>query len=147
MVASVVFGFTENGLVCARQKHVLILQHIDTLESMANPLFSCRSCSFNIPSLVLGKRLRFRASSLCIESYLTRIWDTFQIDLFAYIIPLHILVTPHSNLVAKEDYTFIGNRGGFFFPCCHPRGFIFHLDLPSPLNTQRTGSVLVLMVY
>ena len=34
-----------------------------------------------------------------------------------------------------------------FYPCCYSRGFIFHLDLPSRQNTQRTGSVLVLMAY
>ena len=41
--ASVVFGFTDNGLVCARQKSVLILQFIDILKSVANPLRSCLS--------------------------------------------------------------------------------------------------------
>ena len=39
--ASVVFGFTDNGLVCARQKSVLMLQFIDTLKSVANLLCSC----------------------------------------------------------------------------------------------------------
>ena len=69
----------------ARQKYVFILQFIDTLKSVANPSCSCFSCSFNIPSLVSGKRFCFRTSSRCIESYLTRIWEGFQIELFAYI--------------------------------------------------------------
>ena len=79
-----VIKFTENGLVCAQQKHVLILQLIDTEKGVANPLCSCLSFSFNIPSLVSGKRLCFSSSSLCIESYLTRIWEGSQIEFFAY---------------------------------------------------------------
>ena len=71
----------------------------------------------------------------------------FKLSCSLTLLPLHILVTPRSNLVANEDYTIIGNRGGGFNPCCHSRGFTFHLDLPSRQDTQRTGSGLVLMVY
>ena len=60
---------------------------------------------------------------------------------------LQSLVIPRSNLVANEAYAFIGNRGWFFFPCCHSRGFILHLDLPSRQNKQRTGSALLLLSY
>ena len=82
------------------------------LKSVANPLCSCLSCSFNIPSLVLGNRLCFRASSRCIESYLARIWEGLSCS--RIFLRLHILVIPLSNLVKNEYYAFTGNRGGVF---------------------------------
>ena len=111
--ASVVSGFTVNGLVCARQKHVLILQLIDTLTSVANPLCSCLFCSCNIPSLVSEKLLCICASCSCIES--CRVSErVFKLSCLRIFLRLHILVIPRSNLVANEDYAFIGNRRRLF---------------------------------
>ena len=108
-----VSGFTENGLVCARQKHVLILQLIDTLTSVANPLCSCLFCSCNIPSLVSEKLLCICASCSCIES--CRVSErVFKLSCLRIFLRLHILVIPRSNLVANEDYAFIGNRRRLF---------------------------------
>ena len=119
----------------------MILQLIDTLKGVANPLYFCLSCSFNIPSLASGQRLCFRASSLSIENY-----HVFKLSCSRILPRRHILVFPRSNLVTNEDYTIIGNRGGVFI------SFVIRVVLPfiwisRLVKTQRTGSTLVLMVY
>ena len=111
--ASVVSGFTVDGLVCARQKHFLILQLIDTLKSVAKPLCSCLSCSSNIPSLVSGKLLCVCVSRNCIESYRVS-GRVFKLSCLRIFLWFHILVIPRSNLVTNEDYAFIGNRRRLF---------------------------------
>ena len=136
--ASVVFGFTENGLVCARQKNVLILQFIDILKSVANPLCSC----FSDPVLLIFPRLS-RANGyvpvpvLVVLKVILRVSGrVFKLSCSRAFLRLHILVIPRSNLVANEDDTFIGNRGG---------GFIrvllfawFYLSSGSPVSAKHS---------
>ena len=135
-----VFGFTENGQVCARQKRVLILQFIDTLKSVANPLCSCLSCSLNIPSLVSGKRLCFRASSVAVKVVLRVSGRVFKLLCLRIFLGLHILVIPRSNLIANEDYTFRNNRGGIFI-CVVIRVVLYFFWNSRLGNTQRTEAV------
>ena len=115
--ASLVFGFTENGLVCARQKNVLILQFIDTLKSVANPLRSCFSDSvFKYSLACLGQTVMCpcKFSFYWKLSYAYLGSRVFKLSCSRAFLRLHILVIPHSNLDANEDDTFIGNRGGGF---------------------------------
>ena len=50
-------------------------------------------------------------------------------------------------LGCKRRLLFYRQSGRGFYPCCHSRGFILHLDLPSRQNTQIRGSVLLLLIY
>ena len=47
----------------------------------------------------------------------------------------------------KRKLRFYRQSRRVFYLCCHSRGFILHLDLPSRQNTQKRGSALLLLIY
>ena len=81
---------------------------------MASPLCSCRSCPLIFPRLSRADGYASLPVPFLLKVILHVSGRVFKLTCSRIFIRLHTLVTPHSNLVAKEDYTFIGNRGGVF---------------------------------
>ena len=104
-------------------------------ENDAEPFCSCLSCSFYFPAFVSDERLiaiiRFNASSCCSMSFHARTAKGAQIEQFV----LSSLTTfpRYSLLLVGIKQTFHFNRRWRrgFYPSCHSRGFILHLELLS----------------
>ena len=115
----------------------------------SEPFCSCLSSSFYFPAFVLDERLItiicFNASSCCSISFHARISKDAQLELFV----LSSLTTfaRYSLLLVgiKQILHFHRHCRRGFYPSCHSRSFILHLDLLSRQNTQRAWLVGVLM--